>query len=129
MARDTFSHCPCAQGEYDDATNTEDDLAIINRYLPYVTDDHGNKNTTATPIASGKPARLLVPGLPGMVSVRLVASDMHPPLATLSRTLPCTHSCLTCMRYTAAQPACDAQLLDLHAMQRWLVAAAASRGY
>lgn len=59
MACDVFKplHAHALQGEYTGATNTEDDLAIINRYLPYVTDDYSNTAGTATTITSGKPAR------------------------------------------------------------------------
>jgi hypothetical protein len=43
-----------SKGEYYDANDTEDDLAIIASSLHYVTDDHGGTNATATSVtASG----------------------------------------------------------------------------
>ena len=42
-----------SKGEYPYATNTEDDLAVIQTYgLPLVADDHGNDFPTATPLTS-----------------------------------------------------------------------------
>ncbi|MDR3344960.1 MAG: hypothetical protein LBT21_05155, partial [Oscillospiraceae bacterium] len=45
-----------SRGEYEGATNTEDDLQIISTYIPYRADDHGNTPQTATPLA-GTPLR------------------------------------------------------------------------
>lgn len=39
-----------SKGEYLDATNQEDDLAIIARSVPYRADDHGSTRSTATPL-------------------------------------------------------------------------------
>lgn len=39
-----------SKGEYFEADNTQDDLAIITTRLPYRTDDHGDTNGTATTI-------------------------------------------------------------------------------
>ncbi len=37
-----------SKGEYANANNLEDDLAIISTYIPYATDDHGNTTLTAS---------------------------------------------------------------------------------
>ncbi|MBL9189970.1 MAG: immunoglobulin domain-containing protein, partial [Opitutaceae bacterium] len=37
-----------SRGEYQNASNTEDDLAIISSFIPYATDDHGNTTATAS---------------------------------------------------------------------------------
>src|SRR5207249_2860768 len=39
-----------SKGEYADANNTEDDLAIIQGYISYRADDHGDTIGTATPL-------------------------------------------------------------------------------
>lgn len=39
-----------SKGEYTDANNTQDDIAVIGGYLPVVTDDHGGTTTAATVI-------------------------------------------------------------------------------
>src|SRR5207249_904895 len=39
-----------SKGEYADANNTQDDLAIIQGYISYRADDHGNTIGTATPL-------------------------------------------------------------------------------
>jgi len=41
-----------SRGDYADANNTQDDLAIISTYIPYAADDHGNTLAAAT-ILSG----------------------------------------------------------------------------
>ncbi|MDP3073491.1 MAG: immunoglobulin domain-containing protein [Opitutaceae bacterium] len=40
-----------SRGEYQNANNTEDDLAIISTFIPYATDDHGNTTATASTLA------------------------------------------------------------------------------
>jgi PKD repeat protein len=40
-----------SRGEYANANNTEDDLAIIASFVPLFSDDHGNTLATATPLA------------------------------------------------------------------------------
>jgi PKD repeat protein len=42
-----------SKGEYTNANNQEDDLAIIASYVGYRPDDHGNDSTTATVLPSG----------------------------------------------------------------------------
>lgn len=42
-----------SKGEYALANNKEDDLAIINTYVLYRTDDHGNDNSSATLLPAG----------------------------------------------------------------------------
>jgi PKD repeat protein len=37
-----------SRGEYSGASNTEDDLAVISRYAPIASDDHGNATSSAT---------------------------------------------------------------------------------
>lgn len=37
-----------SRGEYANANNTEDDLAVISSYIPYATDDHGNSLANAS---------------------------------------------------------------------------------
>ncbi|MCW2737470.1 M12 family metallo-peptidase [Nocardioides sp.] len=44
-----------SRGEYADANNTEDDVAIIARSAPTVPDDHSDGPAGATPIAAGVP--------------------------------------------------------------------------
>ena len=39
-----------SKGEYTDANNTQDDIAVIGTYLPPITDDHGGTMATATVI-------------------------------------------------------------------------------
>lgn len=39
-----------SKGEYPDANNTQDDLAIISQRLQYRSDDHGNDQASATPL-------------------------------------------------------------------------------
>lgn len=42
-------------GDYDaNATNKEDELAIISTYIPYISDDHGNTIATATTLTTTK---------------------------------------------------------------------------
>jgi hypothetical protein len=42
-----------SKGEYANANNTQDDLAIIATYVPYLSDDHGNDANTATALPPG----------------------------------------------------------------------------
>jgi hypothetical protein len=48
----------CAQGEYANADNNQDDVSVIATKLGWAADDHGNDFATATPIAlSGAPRK------------------------------------------------------------------------
>lgn len=49
-----------SKGEYPDATNSEDDIAIITRKLPLRADDHGGTTETATPIVAGATAKGII---------------------------------------------------------------------
>jgi PKD repeat protein len=40
-----------SRGEYANANNTENDLAVISGFVPYASDDHGNSLSTATPLS------------------------------------------------------------------------------
>jgi PKD repeat protein len=42
-----------SKGEYPNANNTQDDLAIVSGYLPYRADDHGNTMASATVLPVG----------------------------------------------------------------------------
>jgi len=52
-----------SKGEYTSASNTQDDLAIINSKLAYITDDHGDTNGTATQLNVGTASTLAASGL------------------------------------------------------------------
>lgn len=52
-----------SKGEYTSASNSEDDLAIINNKLDYVTDDHGDTSGTATQLNVGTASTLAASGL------------------------------------------------------------------
>jgi hypothetical protein len=54
-------HCTL-RGEYPNATNTQDDLAIMMTYVPAAADDHGDSISTATPLSSG----FVTPGIIGV---------------------------------------------------------------
>lgn len=43
-----------SKGEYANANNREDDLALISTYLGYAQDDHGNTASAATPVPSSE---------------------------------------------------------------------------
>ena len=49
-----------SKGEYAGANNGQDDLAIIARNAPLVTDDHGGAAATATPLTPGSPTSGLI---------------------------------------------------------------------
>jgi len=48
----TYNVSQWTKGEYYDASNTEDDLAIISGYLTYRPDDHGDSMWNASPLAA-----------------------------------------------------------------------------
>ncbi len=52
-----------SKGDYANANNTQDDLAIIAAKVPYVADDHGNTAATATQLNVGTASSIAAAGL------------------------------------------------------------------
>ncbi len=52
-----------SKGEYTNANNNQDDLAIINGKLAYIVDDHGNNASTATQVTVGTTGTIATSGL------------------------------------------------------------------
>jgi hypothetical protein len=62
-----------SKGEYTDANNKQDDVAMISSYIPYIPDDYGNTTATAAHMFSGTIRRGLISDAADVDTFRIFA--------------------------------------------------------